>query len=184
MMRFSIVIAFLLTIGSKGLFGQCDYDYRKTDPLTGDLEFRTKLERITGVTKNKGVANFAYCKAAFSRSSLGEELILEIRYTNTYKQTMMFRTDVDSLSIKFDDGSICSVKLTVAPSPLVLSSQVRTTVTWKLNYTLTDQLKELFRAGRKVVFMRIRTSKFNTDIDEFDMDLTATFRECWEEGTK
>ncbi|MBL7940748.1 MAG: hypothetical protein JNL43_15410 [Flavobacteriales bacterium] len=184
MANISLLTFIFLSFATLDVQGQCDYEYRKIDPLTNKTEFKTELKRIVGVTHLKGVAKIAYCKAAFAKSSRGEELTLEVKYTNTYKQSMLFQTNVDSLSVKFDDGSICALQLTVVPSSVILSSQVKTTVTWTLSYALTERFKEIARAGRKVVFMRIRTSKFNTDIDTMDEDLGAIFRECWQEDAK
>jgi hypothetical protein len=177
-------MALLMGVMSISLAAQCKYDYQKADPLTGKIEFKTKLKQIAGINMNKGVANIGYCKASFSKSSRGEVLTLEIRYTNTYKQTTQFNTATDSLYVKFDNGSICALPLAINPSSIIGGSQLHTTETWTLNYTMNEQLKELLCGEFKVTFFRIRTSKFNTDIDQLQNDLGFLFRQCWKDELK
>jgi len=183
MKRFSLLMLMLLTLGSSGLFGQCDYEYRKADPLTNEMEFKTKWQRLSGNSKTKGVVKIAYCKASLAKSAKGDALILEVRYTDSYKKTMMFRTAIDSLRIKFDDGTIHALPMTVLPSS-VLTGAGGLSVTWTLTYRLTAELKTTLLAGRAAVFMRIDGSTFNTDIDTFENSLATIFKQCWEEGPK
>ena len=174
-MRKNIVILLLIFIGihfdSKS---QCNYEYKEKDVITGKTTFKTKDFPLSSGESKKQTYIVKDIKARFENSGVDQSLLIEFTVRNSYGKLIIYTSTVDSLIMRFEDGTTHSIAINKAPG---LSGTGFIKV--KLSYKLDETVKEAFKSGEIVAAARITGSSFNIDISAMETPLAQKFNECW-----
>lgn len=156
-------------------FGQCKYTYKQNDAITNETTFRTKPFVVAKKAERKGVYILKSAEAWFEKTSQGANIEFSISFKDKSGKSVMFSTLTDSLILKFEDGSVISLKMINMPSGATNGIVHK----WTLTYEMSEEVLAKLKSGAQVKAVRIMSTNFNMDISEFSNSITDKFLSCW-----
>jgi hypothetical protein len=155
---------------------QCKYEVDEVDPISNQRTLRTKPIRIHDGIKVKDGISVGFLEMKLAKGAKGSTLELHANIKNPQGRMLMFRIPNDSLTIKFNDGTIISLPNLVLPEQYMNAFNGKSMVSF--TYALTGEVTSKFRAGSSVEVLRITMSEQKWDFVGLKGDPGQVFRDC------
>ncbi len=169
-------MAILFIASTFPLLAQCKYEVDEVDPISNQRTLRTKPTRIHNGIKVKDGISAGFLDMKLAKDAKGVTLELHAHIKNPQGRMLMLRIPNDSLTIKFNDGTIISLPNLVLPDQYMNAFNGKPMISF--TYAVTDELTAKFRSGDAVEVLRINMSEHKWDFLGFMVDPAQLFRDC------
>jgi len=154
---------------------QCPLEYSETDAISGKKHFKTKPIPITLFKTN---LENGYAMKHFEMSLLKNEDGLQVQFsfqlTNMRKKTALYDENNDALVLRFEDGSIDTLRLSI---PAHMKEKKRRAFC-ELTFALSPEVIEKIKRGLVIDAFKIDSTSFDISLNHLIPAFSGYFKEC------